>query len=61
MKTRIVEIAVWGGLLRAQWGMATKVSMTGLERYSDDNYGFLSGVNFLFDELIDIFLLLNLN
>ena len=35
--------------------MATKVLMTGLERYSDDHYGFLSGVNFLFDELIDIF------
>ena len=55
MKTRIVEIAVWGGLLRAQWGMATKVLMTVLERYLDDHYGFLSGVNFLFDELIDIF------
>ena len=32
--------------------MATKVSMTGLERYSDDNYGFLSGVSFLYDDLI---------
>ena len=42
--------------------MATKVSMTGLERYSDDNYGFLSGVNFLYDELISgPFFLLNLN